>query len=409
MARIVVTTAGTLGDFVPFLALGGKLKDRGHEVAMAVNPSMLAQAESAGLEPVPCGRPFGAEEVRRRADLFDRPEPLSADALRAHLRELDLGRTVRDLSAAVEGADLLISSSLQGTAPWVHELTGVRWINATIFAMEFPHGDPSSTPPAPQPVSDLKRELFAYRNEVRAEFGLAPVADGDWAGLYWSRRLVLLASSPRFSRPNLDRHPQVRMTGFWFDDREVEESTLDPRLLAFLAGGPPPLVLTFSSQPLRDPDRVVALHAEAAAILGRRLILQRGWGGLDPRGLPETIDRDSVLFVDHVPHSWLFPRAAAVIHHGGIGSTAQALRCGRPMLVEPYCNDQFFNASRAEALGVGAAADPASLTPPRLAEILEARVLTDEVAARADELSQAIRSEDGLDTACRLIEAEFND
>src|SRR5947199_170649 len=113
MARVVVTSVGTLGDFVPFLALGRTLRDRGHQVVMAVNPAMLPLAEAAGLEAKPCGRPFGPEEVRQRAALFDRTTPFSPDEVRQSLRELDLVRTFRDLAAACRDADAVIASSLQ--------------------------------------------------------------------------------------------------------------------------------------------------------------------------------------------------------------------------------------------------------------------------------------------------------
>src|SRR5262249_55024401 len=139
MARLVVTTAGTLGDFVPFLALARRLRARGHDVTMAVNPAMVAQVEAAGLQAMPCGRPFGAEQVRQQAAQFDRPERSGSDEALERFRRLELGRTARELLASCKHADALISSSLQGTSSWVRERSGIPWITATIFAMEFPH------------------------------------------------------------------------------------------------------------------------------------------------------------------------------------------------------------------------------------------------------------------------------
>src|SRR5262249_51220778 len=149
----------------------------------------------------------------------------------------------------------------------------------------------------------------------------------------------------------------ARMTGFWTDDAAFAGWTPDDELARFLAAGPPPIVLTLSSLPVADPARVVTLHAEAAARLGVRLVIQQGWAGRKATNLPAgaAVRHDDLLFTGHVPHAWLFARCAAVIHHGGIGTTAQALRCGRPMLIEPYCNDQFFNAGRVADLGVGVA------------------------------------------------------
>jgi UDP:flavonoid glycosyltransferase YjiC (YdhE family) len=408
MARIVITSAGTLGDFVPFVALGKRLRGRGHEVVMAVNPAMVPLAERAGLGAVPCGRPFGESEARERAEIFREGAEPTPEEMASQLEGLGLDEVFRGLARAVEGADLLISSSLQGVAPWVHEATGVRWINATIFAMEFPHSD---GPPPPQTDRERAawRAMFDYRNRVRRGVGLPELADDRWRRYYWSERLVLIASSEHFSRPKLDDWPQARMTGFWFDDPPPGDWSPDPDLARFLEGGPPPLVLSLSSLPVEDPGRVVTLHAEAAALLGARLVVQQGWAGLTRSGLsPAAAVRDEDLhFAGHVPHSWLFPRSAAIIHHGGIGTTAQGLRCGRPMLVEPYCNDQFFNAGRVAELGVGAAVDHRRLTPENLASALEEHVLTPESFRRAEELASRIAPEDGLARSCEIIESQI--
>jgi UDP:flavonoid glycosyltransferase YjiC (YdhE family) len=402
MARIVVTTAGTLGDFVPFLALARALRARGHSIIMAINPAMTHLAAEAGLGAAPCGPPSGPEETRRQADIYEGPLALGAAEIRSHLQQLDLERVYRDLAAACRGADLLISSSLQGVAGWLHEATGIPWINGTIFPMEFRHaGDLPSERGA---ATGLRRELFDYRNAVRAKLRLPRVPDGEWRTRYWSDRLILVACSAHFSRPILDELPHAHMTGFWFDDRAGPGESGDAQLDEFLAAGEPPLLLTLSSQVVKDAARVSALHAVAAARLGRRLVVQKGWAGLGPEALPASVDPARVYFAGFVRHEALFPQVAAVIHHGGVGTTARAMQCGRPMLIEPYCNDQFFNARRVEALGVGGTADPLGLTADTLCGVLERVVLADGTRHRAEDLSTRIRAEDGLTRACDLIE-----
>jgi UDP:flavonoid glycosyltransferase YjiC (YdhE family) len=399
-----------MGDFVPFIVLGKHLRERGHRIIMAVNPAMITLAECAGLEVVACGRPFGPEHARREAASFDeRGSADPSEALASRLQTLDLGRTFHELRQASAGADLLVSSSLQGVAGWVHEATSVPWITATIFSAEFPHVGPAPTLTCSDAQRAYWRVLFDYRNSVRREVGLPARRDDAWRDAYWSARRVLLASSPHFSRPWLDDRPQVRMTGFWFDDSPTPSWTPCAVLERFLDAGPPPLVLTLSSLPVADPARVVTLHAEAAALLGARLIIQQGWAGLSRGEPPESaaIHETDLHFTGDVPHSWLFPRCSAVIQHGGIGTTAQALRCGRPMLVEPYGNDQHFNAGRIAALGVGAAVDHRLLTSENLADALARFVLTGEARAAADELRRAIDSEHGVTRACDLIEAEL--
>jgi UDP:flavonoid glycosyltransferase YjiC (YdhE family) len=149
---------------------------------------------------------------------------------------------------------------------------------------------------------------------------------------------------------------------------------------------------------------VVAVHAQAAARLGRRLVVQQGWAGLSPEALPAGVDRGAVFFAGRIPHARLFPRAAAVIHHGGIGTTACALRWGRPMLVEPYGNDQLFNARRVLALGVGAAMHPHRLTAEGLARILNEKVLAPPVQASAAHLAARLQAANGLAVACDQID-----
>jgi UDP:flavonoid glycosyltransferase YjiC (YdhE family) len=399
MARLVVTTGGTLGDFVPFLALAQALQSRGHDVVMAVNPAMVVRATAAGIQAVPCGRAFGPKEVRQRAVLFDRPEPATGDEIRERFRELELARTARDLMAACRGADAVISSSIQGTTSWVHELIGIPWISATIFAMEFPHeGIPL---PGESPYWPI---LVEVRNEARAELGLGPVPADAWEGRYWSKRLILIASSRHFSRPILSSFPQAHETGFWYDPPTGDGATLDRDLRSFLDAGAAPLVLSFSSQPVRDPAAVVAVHAEAARRLGLRLVIQKGWAGFDRSMLPRELDTDAIHFAGQVPHEYLFNKSEAVIHHGGIGSIAQALRQGRPALVEPHCNDQFFNARRIHDLGVGSALFPGHVSADALEETLTGVVLADETYQRAAAIRELLLAEDGVDAACHRIE-----
>jgi UDP:flavonoid glycosyltransferase YjiC (YdhE family) len=399
MARLVVTTGGTLGDFVPFLTLAKALQSRGHDVMMAANPAMVARAAAAGIRVVPCGREFGPAEVRQRAALFDRPEPATENEIRERLRELELPRTARDLMAACRGADAVISSSIQGTTSWVEELINIPWISATIFAMEFPHK--GILLPGESPYWPI---LVEARNEARAELGLGPVPADAWERRYWSKRLVLIASSRHFSQPILDAFPQARQTGFWCDPPSGDEAAIDPDLRAFLDAGAAPLVLSFSSQPVRDPATVVAVHAEAARRLGLRLVIQKGWAGFDRAMLGRELDSDAIHFAGQVPHDYLFNRSSAVIHHGGIGSTAQAMRQGRPALVEPHCNDQFFNAQRIHDLGVGSALFPGCVTANTLEETLTESVLTHTAYQRAETIQEWLLAEDGVDAACQRIE-----
>ncbi|HYR07670.1 MAG TPA: nucleotide disphospho-sugar-binding domain-containing protein, partial [Longimicrobium sp.] len=145
---------------------------------------------------------------------------------------------------------------------------------------------------------------------------------------------------------------------------------------------------------------IVSLHRQAARELGMRLLVQRGWGDLS---LDDDDQRD-VLVAGPLPHDWLFPRSAAVVHHGGIGVTARALKHRRPMLVEPYGRDQFFNAYRIVQLGAGVAMHPHQLTVRGLCQAFT-RLQSDSIRSRVADVAGHIDADGGIDHACDLIES----
>jgi hypothetical protein len=153
-------------------------------------------------------------------------------------------------------------------------------------------------------------------------------------------------SSAVLPRP-ADWGPELSLTGYWFLDR-LPGWTPPRELTDFLAAGPAPICVGFGSMPSVDPEQTTELFTRALALAGRRGILLTGWGGLTRARLPE-----SVLALESAPHDWLFPRVAAVVHHGGAGTTAAALRAGVPALVIPFIADQRFWGQRLTALGAG--------------------------------------------------------
>ncbi len=406
MAHIVISSKGTLGDFVPFVTLGRRLRARGHRVVLAVNPAVLPLATNAGLEALPCGPPLDEVEARFWAQSWDFWDPLPAERLPAALERFDLERDFHDLLGACRGADLLVASVLQTAAELVHLRCGIPWLSAVSSPGIVPHQWSSSAPAAP--ISEGELTLHAYYQTKRRQLGFPELSIDEWRRSGVSERLLLLASSPLFSQPRTDVYPQMQLTGFWFDEASEDGWTPSRELQDFLDVEPRPLVLTYSSLPLTDPTRVVAVHVEAAALLGRRIIIQRGWANLGPECLADSRKASHVCWADYLPHRWLFPRAAAVIHHGGLGTTAEALRAGCPTLVEPYGNDQFFTAWRTVKLGVGAAMHPHQMTAAGLARLLEEKVLTPPYLDRARELAAKLRREDGVTRACDLIEEQLS-
>jgi sterol 3beta-glucosyltransferase len=233
----------------------------------------------------------------------------------------------------------------------------------------------------------------------RAEHGL-PDAPIRTAHRTDGRRISILnAWSPHVAPPPPDWPADAHPTGYWFLDRE-DRWTPPDSLARFLNDGPPPAYVGFGSMAGRRPEQTTRTVLEALARTGMRGVLARGWGGLSPTDVPHTVH-----LIDAVPHDWLFPRVAAVVHHGGAGSTAAGLRAGRPTVVCPFFGDQPFWGRRVQELGVGPAPmSQRTLTPEKLATALR-EATSAAVQAKAERLGAAIRAEDGVGRAVTRLES----
>jgi UDP:flavonoid glycosyltransferase YjiC (YdhE family) len=225
----------------------------------------------------------------------------------------------------------------------------------------------------------------------------------SYAEMYGSARAMgtpwLLGISPSVLPKPADWGADQHMTGYWFLDPPPDWQP-PGELLRFLEGGAPPVYVGFGSLGTVDPAQVTGVVLEALGRAGQRGVLFTGWGGLQRIAAP-----DSVCFVDDVPHAWLFPQMAAVVHHGGAGTTAAGLRGGVPNIVIPVVGDQLAWAGRVEALGVGPRMDRmARLTAKAMAQAIDTATNDHAMRARAAALGEKIRAEDGIGTAVGLIE-----
>ncbi|MBL1177252.1 glycosyltransferase [Pantanalinema sp. GBBB05] len=408
MASIVITTAGTLGDYLPYIELGKALKQQGHDVRCAVGESMFPYVEKANLQPVKCSYSLNQTIAHQNAqdwnelsglNRFKQPssEPAS-QRLQEKLLRQELEQVLEDLIPICETADLLICGYQRTQAgQFIAEKLKLPWVSTSVmpYALEFL--PPSTT-------AEFFDPNLPIINQIRQTFSLPILSQSEWLNYnHQQNSRAILVASPHFCilNPYYQNYQQV---GFWFY-QELDWATWqpDPELQNFMASEPKPLVLTFSSLPLQDARTVLNLHIRAAIQLGYKLLVQQGWADFNEDLISEDSDRTSVLFRGFMPQDWLFSHASAVIHHGGIGTIARAIRNDCPMVVEPYGNDQFFNAKQILRLKIGAVMHPQRMTAEGLASVLQHKVLNDQCRQNVQNLGEKIREEDGLAAACDLI------
>lgn len=210
---------------------------------------------------------------------------------------------------------------------------------------------------------------------------------------------ILYGFSPLVIPPPSDWDTNTHVTGFWYLD-QVEDWTPPPDLMEFLEAGSPPIYVGFGSMSSRKPEETADLILSALEQTKQRAVMLSGWRGLQKADLP-----DSVFMVDSVPFSWLFPRVAAVVHHGGAGTTAYGLRAGVPSIVVPFFADQPFWGYCVAKLGVGPKPIPRrKLTVERLAKAIQEAVKDEAMRQRAADLGSKIQAEDGVARAVAIIQ-----
>ncbi|MER6366302.1 glycosyltransferase [Kitasatospora sp. NPDC001527] len=387
--RILIVTAGSRGDVAPFTGLGRRLLEAGHRVSVAAHPSFAALVGGCGLDhrSVP-GDP--QELVRARAAS---PEEARA-ASRAYVDGLADGVA----RAVADGADLVLTAF--GPSPFSRtagEAFGVPVVG-TYLAPAFATGQfplpgardadgsgPEGNLAAGRAVLGRAEALFADAvTRLRARLGLPADARPAPGGV----RPVFHGFSPLVVPRPADWPPGVEVTGYWWPVRP-QRWRPPADLVDFLGAGPPPVFIGFGSMAPGQGERLGELVAAAVRRAGVRAVVQAGWAGLSGHG-------PDVLAVGDLPHDWLFPRTAAVVHHAGAGTTAAGLRAGVPAVPVPVMADQPFWASRLHRLGVAPRPLPfRDLTAEALGDALTACLSDPARRRRAAGLAGRLAAEDG--------------
>jgi UDP:flavonoid glycosyltransferase YjiC (YdhE family) len=395
--------------------LGGALQRAGFDVLLAApeNFADFVQGHDLRFHPLRGDvQQVMASETGRRFMEEGGANPIKQiRAMRAMLGPVALGMA-EDAFEACRDADALISLAVFAafTKP-IAETRGIPLINVEPTPVLPTRAFPAPGWPVQRNLGGLHNRLSGmamlqliwqwYRpfvNSFRRHLGLPP---NTTAGFY-----DILHSAPLLGAysPKVIPHPQdwpesVHITGYWFPDTHTRWRP-PAELETFLNAGDPPVYVGFGSMAGRQPEQMATLVLEALAKSGQRGLLLTGWGGMRALSAP-----DSVLVMGSAPHSWVFPRMAAVVHHGGAGTTAEGLRAGIPSVIVPFIVDQPFWGSRVRALGVGPEPIPRKkLTADKLAKAIHAAVTQPEIKRRAARLGKAIRAEDGLGEAVRIVQ-----
>jgi rhamnosyltransferase subunit B len=416
MSRIIITTMGSLGDLHPKIAIALELRNRGHDVIFSTHQVYQTQIEALGFEfhQLRPDNPMLSDpvEAARMMDLSKGTEYI-VNWVCARLRE-----TYADLLETAKNADFILTGELVYAARLVAETLNIPWalgvLQPTSFFSVY---DPPVR--AEYPVLNQLRGLgpginqglikIAKRisqpwatpiHQLRSELGLAPLRGNPFIDDKFSPDLVLALFSPAVVPPQPDWPANTLVTGFMlYDDSQSMELSLDLR--QFLAEGDPPIVFTLGSAAVLNPGRFYQVSQEAAQQLNRRAVLLIGKNEAPANLSP------NIIAVNYAPYSQVFAQACAIVHQGGIGTTAQALCAGRPTVVVPYSHDQPDNAARVERLGTSRTLPRHQYSAARAAGELRDLLANPNYATKAAEVGYIIQAENGAKLACDAIEHQL--
>ena len=370
--RIAIIAPGSQGDVQPYVALGNGLKKAGHTVRLVTNLNYETLVNSYGLEfwPVESNMQEIIENERMRevlekgsllASMAQMGKVMKRNALHLTERSLAAGQGMDMVLAGIGGLFIGLPVSEKLGLPFLQAFN-VPFTPTRAFPGVFLPRLPNWLGGSLNRLSHhLTRQIvwqtFRPADKLVRQQVLGLPASSFW-GLFNSDRLrhgpILYGFSPSVISPPPDWGSNIHVTGYWFLD-PPDDWDPPPALMEFLQAGPAPVYIGFGSMSNRKPEETTDLVLQALKRTKQRAIIFSGWGGLRQSDLP-----GSVFMVNSIPHSWLFPRVAAVIHHGGAGTTGAGLRAGVPSIVVPFHGDQPFWGRCIAELGVGPVPIPRS-------------------------------------------------
>lgn len=414
--RIAIIAPGSRGDVQPYLALGKGLKDAGYDVRLLTHENFAGFVTTHQLEFWPLrGNVQEVAESQEMRELLEKGNFLAIAKFQANAAKQAALEWAEDSMAACANVDLLLAG-IGGLYLGISLAEKLKI--PLIQAHSIPFTPTKNFPGALFPPTALKLAGVNYLSHhltrqimwqssrsadkvVRqAVLGLPPAPFfGPYHSTTFENMPVLYGFSPSVIPQPTDWRADKKITGYWFLDVEDARQP-SPDLVDFLNSGSAPVYIGFGSMSNRNPEETAELIIQAVRLSRQRAILLSGWSGLHSHDLP-----DSVFLLDSIPHAWLFPRVAAVVHHGGAGTTAAGLRAGVPTIIVPFFGDQPFWGARVAALGIGPKPIPRkALTSENLAQALQEVSANDAMRQRAASLGSKIQAEDGVATAVEIIQ-----
>jgi sterol 3beta-glucosyltransferase len=413
--RVVMVAMGSRGDVEPYIALGKGLKKAGHYVRVISHQNFDSLISSHGLE-------FWAiegnvQEIAQSTEMGKQIEKgnfLSVLSQMKKAAQAHATGAIKTGVSACQGMDMVLAGigGLFIAAP-LAEKFNIPFLQAYYIPFTPTGAFPSFLfPKLPQWLGGsvnrfsyhIMRQIMwqGFRSTdklVRKQLDLpASPFWGPYKRLQSQKVPVIYGYSPSVIPPAPDWGANTYVTGFWFLDEPCNWQPPQD-LLDFLEAGSPPIYIGFGSMSSRNPEKTTNLVLSALNETKQRAVMLSGWNGLRKNDLPQ-----SVFMVDSVPFSWLFPKMAAVVHHGGAGTTHYGVRAGVPSITVPFFADQPFWGNRIKELGVGPDPIPRKkLTAKKLARAIDL-VLTDSaMRLRAAELGRKVQEEKGNELAVKLI------
>ena len=422
--RVVMATIGSLGDLHPYIALAQEMKKRYIEPVIATSNTYRERVESLDIEfhPIRPAMPEqGTAEYQKWIDGVVDPNR-GAEFLFKRILAPAVRDMYEDLSAAIEGADMLVTHPIVLAGPPLAQKTGIPWVSTVLApASVWSAFDPFVPPNAPWLHKVIKAGgPFAARlymklvkvlsdpwlvgiYKLRDELGLTETEHPLFEGQY-APDLNLALFSRVLMEPQADWPANTVMTGFpFFDKNDNQPPDID--LLRFLGRGPAPIVFTLGSAAVHLAGDFYRESIKTAKLLKRRAVLLVG----NEKNRPTERLPEDIIAVNYAPFGELLPRAAAMVHQGGVGTTGQGLRAGIPMLVVPFAHDQPDNGARVERLGVARTIARNSYKAERVASELKELLGNPAYSRNAREIGGRVRSERGAAHAADLILDQLNE